>query len=463
MPQRLRSRSRAGPAADVARRRRRGDARLPSRRRSSSRGSRLPRSSCSRSSGTPSRPSMIESLSPLAAFRRSLEVARADLVHALGGLATLVLMFGLARLAMGFLLRQQADNTLRVAIFLADTVLGPILFLGARSSSSISRPRRDDPRRAASPHVSPSTTRRSRLSTRTDPEEETDGAVPDAHDPDREGRADAELESRAPARGQSRRRGARRHDPAPMGVASVPTTSSTSSRRPTTSRSPRSRSRSAPGAARRSSRCRSSPVDDLLASLEPVAGSRCSRTTLARRTWHSGRSVRQDLYESRARRSRPQQLPLMQVVDERRPARPRSLGHAPRAFFVAYPPSRSSPMTRSNAATVLTVDDDPIVRADLRLVLEDAGFDVLDDARDGVEAVELAQDAPPRRDRARPRPSAPRRGRGDTPDSRRARGADRGPDGIQHGAPAGSPSARSTRARRPWCRSRSPIMRSSLP
>jgi hypothetical protein len=73
---------------------------------------------------------VIERLGPFAAFRRSLEVARADLVHALGGLATLVLMFGLGRLAMGFLLRQQADNTVRVAIFLADTVLGPILFLG---------------------------------------------------------------------------------------------------------------------------------------------------------------------------------------------------------------------------------------------------------------------------------------------------------------------------------------------
>jgi CheY-like chemotaxis protein len=48
-------------------------------------------------------------------------------------------------------------------------------------------------------------------------------------------------------------------------------------------------------------------------------------------------------------------------------------------------------MTRSAAATVLTVDDDPIVRADLRLVLEDAGFDVCGDARDGVEAVELAR------------------------------------------------------------------------
>ena len=71
-----------------------------------------------------------EKSSPVAALKRSIEVARADLLHALGGLATLILMFGLARLAMGFLLRQQADNTLRVAIFLADTVLGPILFLG---------------------------------------------------------------------------------------------------------------------------------------------------------------------------------------------------------------------------------------------------------------------------------------------------------------------------------------------
>ena len=73
---------------------------------------------------------IVEGRRPIAALRRSLEVARADLVHALGGLATLVIMFGIARLAMGFLLRQQADNTLRVAIFLADTVLGPILFLG---------------------------------------------------------------------------------------------------------------------------------------------------------------------------------------------------------------------------------------------------------------------------------------------------------------------------------------------
>ncbi len=74
---------------------------------------------------------VMEDRSPIRAVQRSLEVARADLIHALAGLATLVIMFGIARLAMGFLLRQQADATLRVAIFLADTVLGPVLFLGA--------------------------------------------------------------------------------------------------------------------------------------------------------------------------------------------------------------------------------------------------------------------------------------------------------------------------------------------
>jgi len=43
------------------------------------------------------------------------------------------------------------------------------------------------------------------------------------------------------------------------------------------------------------------------------------------------------------------------------------------------------------AATVLAVEDDPIIRADLRVVLEDAGFSVCADTGDGVEAVELAR------------------------------------------------------------------------
>jgi response regulator NasT len=46
-------------------------------------------------------------------------------------------------------------------------------------------------------------------------------------------------------------------------------------------------------------------------------------------------------------------------------------------------------------ARILTVDDNPIVRADLRLMLEDAGFEVVPDARDGVEAVDLAREHKP--------------------------------------------------------------------
>jgi CheY-like chemotaxis protein len=46
-------------------------------------------------------------------------------------------------------------------------------------------------------------------------------------------------------------------------------------------------------------------------------------------------------------------------------------------------------------ARILTVDDNPIVRADLRLILEDAGFEVVPDARDGVEAVDLAREHQP--------------------------------------------------------------------
>ena len=42
-----------------------------------------------------------------------------------------------------------------------------------------------------------------------------------------------------------------------------------------------------------------------------------------------------------------------------------------------------------------TVEDDPIVRDDLRTLLEREGFEVLAGARDGVEAVELAREHRP--------------------------------------------------------------------
>jgi response regulator NasT len=52
-------------------------------------------------------------------------------------------------------------------------------------------------------------------------------------------------------------------------------------------------------------------------------------------------------------------------------------------------------MRASTAARVLTVEDNPIVSADLRLILEDHGFDVCGDARNGIEAVELAREHRP--------------------------------------------------------------------
>ena len=52
-------------------------------------------------------------------------------------------------------------------------------------------------------------------------------------------------------------------------------------------------------------------------------------------------------------------------------------------------------MSVAAAVSVLTVEDDPITRADLRLVLEDAGYEVVADARDGVEAIELAREHRP--------------------------------------------------------------------
>jgi hypothetical protein len=74
---------------------------------------------------------MAERLGPVGALRRSVELARADYVHATGSFATLALLFGLTRLAMGLLLSSQADATVRVAVFLADVVISPLLFLGA--------------------------------------------------------------------------------------------------------------------------------------------------------------------------------------------------------------------------------------------------------------------------------------------------------------------------------------------
>ena len=74
---------------------------------------------------------MIEDAGWRAAFPRAFRLARADYVHALGSLATLAILFFLTRLALALLLKDTGDQTERVAIFLADLVLAPLMFLGS--------------------------------------------------------------------------------------------------------------------------------------------------------------------------------------------------------------------------------------------------------------------------------------------------------------------------------------------
>lgn len=73
---------------------------------------------------------MIEGKSFSGSVRRGLALGRVDYIHAAGSLATLVILFFLMRLGLALLLESQADNTVRTAIFLSDTVLAPLLFLG---------------------------------------------------------------------------------------------------------------------------------------------------------------------------------------------------------------------------------------------------------------------------------------------------------------------------------------------
>lgn len=74
---------------------------------------------------------MVEGLGPRAALGRGLRLGTADYVHALGSIATLTILFALTRVMLAIVLQTQGDNELRVALFLADLVVSPIVFLGA--------------------------------------------------------------------------------------------------------------------------------------------------------------------------------------------------------------------------------------------------------------------------------------------------------------------------------------------
>jgi hypothetical protein len=63
-------------------------------------------------------------------FRRAVELARAGYGHVLGSLVTLVVVFFLSRTVLVLLLQGQGDQTQQLALFVADLVLAPLLFVG---------------------------------------------------------------------------------------------------------------------------------------------------------------------------------------------------------------------------------------------------------------------------------------------------------------------------------------------
>jgi hypothetical protein len=74
---------------------------------------------------------MIEKLRFRDALVRGRQLGLADYVHALGSLATLVIVVGVAADTLSALLHTQGDNGQRVAVFLSDLVLSPLLYLGS--------------------------------------------------------------------------------------------------------------------------------------------------------------------------------------------------------------------------------------------------------------------------------------------------------------------------------------------
>jgi len=116
---------------------------------------------------------LVEGLGVRRALGRGYRLARADYVHALGGLATLGLVVVISQFALDFLLREYADNTRVVAAVLAALTFSPLLFLG----SAILYVDQD-----------------ARLRSRRERGKERDADVLDVDDADGEGRSDAARE-----------------------------------------------------------------------------------------------------------------------------------------------------------------------------------------------------------------------------------------------------------------------------
>ena len=74
---------------------------------------------------------LVERVGLLAGFRRALRLARADYVHVLGSLATLVILSFLCSWVLYFLLRSQGNAVRNVAAFFTLLVISPLLFIGS--------------------------------------------------------------------------------------------------------------------------------------------------------------------------------------------------------------------------------------------------------------------------------------------------------------------------------------------
>ena len=109
-----------------------------------------------------------------AAFRRAVELARADYIHTLGSFATLALTVLLSQAVLFFLLRGTSEQTQRIAAFLASLVVSPLLFLGAALVYVDQAARVVD--------------------SRPRPRRKPDADLHHAHQPDRPGRPDAQVE-----------------------------------------------------------------------------------------------------------------------------------------------------------------------------------------------------------------------------------------------------------------------------
>jgi hypothetical protein len=99
-------------------------------------------------------------------YRRAYELARSDLVHSVGSLATLALVGLLSAYVVFFTLRSAGTAALRASAFVSVLVISPILFLGAALLYF------DQAARV--------------------PKRRSDADVHHAHEPDRPGRADPE-------------------------------------------------------------------------------------------------------------------------------------------------------------------------------------------------------------------------------------------------------------------------------